>query len=260
NNLGPDEILFQIGQGAKTIRPLSERPAVTEAVVFDGTSQPGFVQPGGRPLIELDGSLAGPARTGLRLTTGASTGRSLPDNRFRGPGIFVGGDASGSVIQGNLIGTDPAGQSGIGNRDGIDVVRASRVRIGAAGSGLGNVVSGNRFSGVRLFGASSTQIVGNMVGTNLAGDAALRNLSVGVALDGATENLIGGTAHGAGNLISGNGIGVHLLSGTTQTLVLGNHIGTDLAGTAAVPNGTGVLLSGFASNNTIGGTTAAGRN
>ena len=62
-------------------------------------------------------------------------------------------------------------------------------------------------------------------------------------------------------MISGNGqIGVTINdAGTSNNTVAGNLIGTDASGLAAIPNGTGVVLSN-ASNNTIGGTTAGAGN
>ena len=44
--------------------------------------------------------------------------------------------------------------------------------------------------------------------------------------------------------------------GTNGNTVKGNYIGTNAAGTAAIPNNTGVVIAGGAQNNTIGGTAA----
>ena len=88
----------------------------------------------------------------------------------------------------------------------------------------------------------------------------------------AGANTVGGTTPGAGNVISGNGIGVYLSDGTTGVQIEGNYIGVNAAGTAALGNTQdGVLISGpsgtFGSantggstDNTIGGTTAGARN
>ncbi len=46
------------GTGVQTIAPLSPLPAITNPVLIDGTSQPGYA---GTPLIELSGSQAGTA-------------------------------------------------------------------------------------------------------------------------------------------------------------------------------------------------------
>src|SRR5262249_44149990 len=66
-----------------------------------------------------------------------------------------------------------------------------------------------------------------------------------------------GKAQDQGNVISGNGIvGVHIVSGDRND-VAGNELGTDATGTLSLPNALfGIDLSN-ASNNTIGGTTAA---
>ncbi len=80
---------------------------------------------------------------------------------------------------------------------------------------------------------------------------------------GASGNIIGGTAAGAGNVISGNGAaGVQIDGSTTSSNVLhGNFIGTNAAGSVALANGgIGVWLSNGASSNTIGGSVAGAGN
>ena len=74
-----------------------------------------------------------------------------------------------------------------------------------------------------------------MTGTLDLGNA---NQGIAVYLTSNTNTVIGGTAAGAGNVISGNGgEGVRIQdAGTTGTLVQGNKIGTNAAGTAAIPN------------------------
>src|SRR5207302_1233878 len=93
-----------------------------------------------------------------------------------------------------------------------------------------------------------------------AGTAAIGN-GDGIDLVRANNNTIGGTVAGAGNVISGNsGTGI-ALADSSSNLIQGNLVGTDAAGTAAVPNVAGVGISiGGGSTNTIGGTTAGARN
>src|SRR5207245_1637158 len=66
---------------------------------------------------------------------------------------------------------------------------------------------------------------------------------------------LAGAGPTAGNVISGNGVGVDIAgSGTMWNIVVGNLIGTNLAGTAALPNlVAGVEINGGASRNVIGG-------
>ena len=121
-----------------------------------------------------------------------------------------------------------------------------------------NVISANNLYGVKMTGISTegNVVKGNYIGTNAAGDAAKSN-KVGVAIsDGAHGNIIGGSAPGEGNVISGNdwkGVFMYA-SGTDGNVVRGNYIGTDASGTAAIPNVIGVAFHSDASNNTIGGT------
>ena len=56
---GANTITFNItGAGPHTIRPTSALPKITDVVIINGASEPDFA---GTPIIELDGSLAGPA-------------------------------------------------------------------------------------------------------------------------------------------------------------------------------------------------------
>jgi titin len=132
-----------------------------------------------------------------------------------------------------------------------------------------NDISGNQGNGVLMDGdpTSLNTLTGNNIGTDGAGSFAIFNGLDGVRLaNGASWNTIGGTQSGQGNLISGNkGAGVRIDSGTGTTfdnVVAGNYIGTDHSGTVAIPNSTGVIISGSDTNagNTIGGTVAAAGN
>ncbi len=88
-------------------------------------------------------------------------------------------------------------------------------------------------------------------------------------IQSSNNTVIGGTATGAGNLISGNGTGIQIAPGFapgsgTAIQIQGNLIGTDLNGTTDLGNtGDGVSVndsSTFTASITIGGTDAAARN
>ena len=105
---------------------------------------------------------------------------------------------------------------------------------------------------------------GNFIGTSATGAVALGNTNQGIAIiDGAAQNVIGGTTPGARNAISGNGANGILISdtGTTGNTVLGNRIGTDATGDIELGNSdNGILIDVGATNNLIGGPTPAARN
>jgi CSLREA domain-containing protein len=160
--------------------------------------------------------------------------------------------ATDTEIEGNTI-TE--------NNVGIVLQYAHNTRIGGTSAGARNVISGNSGMGVSINGeeTSGTVIQGNYVGTTPDGVTAQPNNNFGIGINDQTDVLIGGTAPGAGNLISGNsGNGIRL-SDSTGIIVQGNRIGTNAAGTAAVPNASGLAIFG-GSGNIVGGTTAAAHN
>ena len=172
------------------------------------------------------------------------------------------------TVTGNEIGTDPTGTMAVGNGNGVEINGAGNT-IGGTTTADRNIISANTNDGILISGSGATGNVvsGNDIGTDLTGTVALGNLSAGVGITGASGNTIGGTAPGAGNVISGNGTpegqGAGLLingAGASGNLVQGNFIGTDSGGTSALANlGFGVAIVA-ASGNTLGGTTAGDGN
>ena len=181
---------------------------------------------------------------------------------------------AGNTVAGNYIGTNAAGTAGVGNAaDGVSVVATNNVTVGGTVAGAGNVIGGNGTEGVlltdRATGSSDVLVAGNLIGTDAAGTAAIPNHTYGVVIgqssptDIESHDTIGGAASGAGNLISGNVLGGVQLDGVAvqSDLVEGNSIGTNLAGTLGIPNtGPGVVISGGATVNTIGGAAAGAGN
>ncbi len=129
----------------------------------------------------------------------------------------------------------------------------------------------NRFltAGITLSGASADDniIEGNFIGTNAGGTTDLGNAESGIAVNGASNNLIGGSQPSARNLIAGNGTAGVLIFSTvvgvtaSANIVEGNYIGTDATGTAALGNAEdGVRISIKASDNFVGGAAAGAGN
>ena len=257
---GADVIDFSIGSSARTITLASTLPTITGQVVIDGTTQAGF---GGTPLIEVKGAGSSGGIQGLTLSGGNSTVRGLVLNQFAGAAIQI-DTAGGNVIAGNYIGVSADGTASSGNDRGV-VVTVGNNTIGGSVAADRNVISGNTQAGILLTGsgASGNLVQGNFIGTNAAGTAALIGQAIGVQMMlSAATNTIGGTAAGAGNLISANTSGVVIQdAGTTGNVLQGNLIGTDVAGTAALGNSTdGVVIKDGADGNTVGGTAAGARN
>lgn len=136
---GVDRIHFDLPEnGDLTIAPTSALPAVTESVVLDGTSQPGYA---GTPVVRLLGTGAGAGADGLRLDAGASTVKGLAIVGFAGAGIAVNSD--GNTIQGNHLGIDADGQTVLGNAGGGVVVTSANNQIGGTTAPERNLITGN---------------------------------------------------------------------------------------------------------------------
>jgi hypothetical protein len=261
---GYDLIYFNISPGgAKTIQPQTPLPTITNPVIIDATTQPGYA---GQPLIELDGSHAGAPAWGLDISAGSSTVRGLVINRFGGDGLHLSING-GNTIQGNFIGTDSTGKIPRGNSvSGINIENCSDNVIGGTTFGTGNLISANSLDGVDIDFESSVDnvIEGNLIGTDVTGTNALGNRRAGVVLfSGPYSNVIGGGDPGAGNVISGNGdSGIILTENTTEfNYIYGNYIGLDISGTTPVGNtNNGISIARGASGNTIGGSIPSDRN
>jgi parallel beta-helix repeat protein len=175
-------------------------------------------------------------------------------------------NASGNIIQGNYIGINATGDAALGSTTaGITLLRAPNNTIGGTAPGAGNVISGNSF-GINAAESDNLTIQGNLIGTNAAGTAAIGNSS-DLAINGGNNLKIGGTAAGAGNVISGStsghGIALTIYTATTGDLIQGNYIGTDITGTVPLKNAAyGIQVGGETPTApfVIGGTTAAARN
>lgn len=249
----PVQIHFAIASGAQAIAPVTAFEDIARPVVIDGTTQPGFA---GTPLIELRGDSAPAGTIGLTLTGhSGSTIRGLVINRFKvlsspststgGFGILVAQNSNDHVIAGNYLGTNATGTAAAGNERGGIWCRGSNVTIGGTTTADRNVISGNFQYGIDMNSGTGVHIIGNYIGTNAAGSAAVGNGSGLFILDFSTNSIIGGDTPGERNLISGNGTNVGI--GTTIStghIVRGNWIGLNAAGTGVISTNSGVAING----------------
>jgi titin len=171
-----------------------------------------------------------------------------------------------NTIKGNYIGINVNGvirTDTVPNYYGIAINDSYNNIIGGATAAERNIISGNTDGGISILGsnAKNTTIKGNYIGTNVGGTDSIPN-ATGILLSGTSQNTIGGSNAGEGNLISGNTLAgiIMAYSGTRLNTVLGNKIGTDYQGTQILSNYTGVYIKSNANKNTIGGSTSGARN
>ncbi|MEW6209571.1 MAG: VCBS repeat-containing protein [Acidobacteriota bacterium] len=254
NSAGADTISFNIsGSGIKTINLASPLPDITGSVIIDGTTQPGFA---GSPVIALrrggDGST-------VKITAGNSTVRGLDVcSLLSGFGNLLNPisdieitTAGGNRIEGNLI-----------SEAGVRITSSNNI-VGGTATGARNTFASNpSSSGVELFGngAFNNFIQGNsfVAGVSSCAPSNPQLCGGGIGVSG-PNNVIGGTAPGARNIISGSPRTINVgIGDAAGNLVQGNLIGIDATGTIASGSFRGIGL--FGGSTTVGGTTPHARN
>ena len=250
---------FSIGSGAQTIELNSALPTLANPITLDGTTQPGY---GGRPLIQVDGSGAG---------VGGAVGFSLDDDSHNSviKGLEVTGWSGGGIYDNNgtndVFTNDIIGlhYNGTLPRDAGNGTFGIELTDQANNNTISSVVvAGNQYNGIVINNSTNNTVASSVIGTDLTGEDSLdRNgaaLGNGVSGGGGSGIVLNGSANH--NTISNNVIvnnqtdGVNINGvGTSANVLIGNHIGIDLAGTTALGNsGNGVSVLVGANGNFIG--------
>lgn len=169
----------------------------------------------------------------------------------------------GTVVRGNLVGTNASGTVAVGNSVGIVLDGARDAMIGGPSASSRNVISGNVNTGIELSGAGprSNSIQGNYIGTGSDGLTALPNgKGITITINGGNDNWVGGTEPGQGNIIAfstgGPGIQVQGL----RNSIRGNSIHSNSGlGIDNLTGGNGELSPPVVSNvNPVSGSACAG--
>ncbi len=257
---GPHTIAFNIvGGGPHSIALATDLPMISVAagLTIDGTTQPGFA---GTPVIEVHRD--GGASTCFQMLSTPMTIKALAINRCGSSAINSNGAGGGGLtLLGSRLGTDPSGTVAFPNGAGV-LLSSGTNTIGGSTAGDRNIISNNNNFAIQAGGTTSIQ--GNYIGVDATGSVAMLNTS-GINCGGTL--LIGGSASGQGNVISGSSThAIQACAGTT--LIQGNRIGTNASGTAALPNVTGIEANnanglvvggtGAGAGNVIGGSTGSG--
>ncbi len=194
--------------------------------------------------------------------------RNIISGNTLGGVTITGAGATGNQVLGNYIGVDAnGGQALVNNGDGVEILGgASTNTIGGTAAGSRNVISDNP-TGINISGTTTSGniIQGNYLGPDPTGTVEYFTQNYGVFVFDAPNTIIGGSATGAGNLISGNqSAGIWLYEdGTAGTVIQGNLIGPNAAGTGNLGNSTGIEVGGpvgLVTNTTIGGTSSGAGN
>jgi uncharacterized protein YjbI with pentapeptide repeats len=166
--VGPQGIAFKIpGIGPFTIAPLKPLPPLTNAIVIDATTQPGYA---GVPLVNLSGASLPIDSNGLVTTAAGSTIRGLALHSFR-TGNLAGGNlvvlnGPFSIVSGNYLGVDSSGTSPLPSNNGVVGNSSGNVVGGGAGLTIRNVITGLSGAGVVMPAGARTRVDRNSIDGN----------------------------------------------------------------------------------------------
>ena len=252
-NPGPDTITFDPSLAGQTIAiTTSTSPLTIQGANSISTTIDGDVNGDNIPDITLAYSGASSGITGLRIRSSGNVIQNLIIQAFTGHGIYLQG--ASYTVNDILISNTTVISNGY---YGIYIKETEGARI------VNSRAAGNDYYGIRVDGATNTQVEGNLIGLAADGSTPQPNQLDGLYLDGAVTTTV------RGNTISGNRRnGILVGGGAHGNVIAGNKIGTNSAGTAAVPNGTGYssgrdgiqCSGGGGYDNTIGGLVEADAN
>ena len=243
---GADAIEFNIpAPGVQTISPVTQLPKITDPLSIDGYTQPG-TQPN---------SLAIGTDAVLLIQI-----KSPPSGTTAADGLII--SSSNCLVRGLVI-NDFAG--------GFPWARAA-IRILAP---TGSILTGIRVEGCYL-GTNPTGLSPSRTLQNAGDHTNMCGVYINAGNDptqaslpswgGISGTVIGGTTPDKRNVICGNLFGIWIpSSGVRQTVIQGNYIGVNAAGTGAIGNGNS-QAGGFgigiesATDSLIGGTTPGSGN
>ncbi len=249
NNVGHDQIDFNIGAGVQTIT-LGSTINVSDPVKINGLSASGSACNGTSSTLKvvIENNVIG-------LGVGAA-GTEINGLVFGQGNALIADSADNAIIRCNFFGTNAAGTAAVssGSHGGVYTYGVS-----------GTTIGGDAVTDMNLFGKYAIHIEGtsqtiknNIVGTDITGTMALGIDDYGAILLTNVSNTVV-----SNNLVSGaTGSGIHFYYGTDSgNTIKGNKIGTNYAGTAALPNsGAGISSWAAHSNEMIGGPNEADRN
>ena len=210
---------------------------------------------GTQVLLPSHGSLSATNQQNARIGGTTPAARNLFASDSSGNTLLFNA-LTGTLIAGNLIGTDITGTVRMAADAGIQIVTGSNNVIGGTSAAARNVSAGR----IILFasgplGAEDTLVQGNFLGLDVTGTRTLLCRNECIEVNG-NNNTIGGSAPGAGNRIGGaDVVGGILVLGAAHTIIQGNAIGTDETGTLLLGNAVnGIKVANGASDVKIGGT------
>jgi hypothetical protein len=265
---GLDTINFNVpGSGIQFLFTSAPLPTITDPVVIDGTTQPGYA---GTPLIHMEGMGTGQA---FNITAGGTTIKGLSFTSFFAGatnGIIKLSGPGNNVITGCAFGVRGDSTRPTTASIGVLIDGSNNNRVGGTTAAERNYFAiGSEQNLVIQNGASSNRVTGNWFGTGPNGNRmesfgrdAIRILnSPNNTIGGSVGTTPGGACTGECNVITAAGNNGVFISGATSSgnRVVGSFVGLFPNGTSVNDNNLGIRIEN-APNTMVGGITAAERN
>ena len=133
--------------------------------------------------------------------------------------IFLTNNASTNLVVGNFVGLSASGTSTVtSSGDGVLMDAAADNTVGGTAVGSGNVIAGQGGDALQIIGSGGNLVQGNLIGTDPTGAIPLGDGTDDVGISDSSNNLIGGTAPGAGNTLAAGRNGIFLESSMTTAM------------------------------------------
>jgi len=246
-----------------------------ERNIISGNKYSGLVIKNGAYDNHVSGNYIGITSTGTDTLGNLSYGIDLTDgakNNIIGPGNIISGNKNHGIcigesgtdsnyVIGNYIGTDAEGTVCAGNNgSGVMIQNKAKYNIiGGVAENERNIISGNIYNGVQIFGDSTSfnVLTGNYIGLSAAGDSLGNNVNGVSIIYYASHNVIG-----PGNVISSNKSNGIALSYNypSRNIIKGNLVGTDPLGIESRGNKLNGIFISSGKGNIIGGSLPDDRN
>ena len=162
------------------------------------------------------------------------------------------------IVKGNIMGLNSTATAALPNGySGLYIINSASPTVGGTTAFERNYISGNTESGLFIQSSASPTVLGNFVGVNVTGTLNLGNGQQGMSFLALNGAIIGNGTLAGMNIVSGNGFNGIILNATTNAVVRGNIVGSDITGLVDLGNGqSGILITNVSSDPLIGGAVA----
>jgi parallel beta-helix repeat protein len=217
-----------------TINLLSALPQIGSNISISGGSQPANGYTGKYPKIKIQTNAT--IDYGFEVTGDNSSISGFTISSFRIAGMYIHNGNNINAYDNYIVKNNSPSYKGVG----IYLYSDKNTWI------HNNTIAGNN-DGIMSTQSKALRIENNKIGTNISGDTIMGNVQNGIEMVASNATIGGSSAWG--NVISGNGntgesYSAGIFTTSSNLVIKGNKIGTDITGELSFPNTNGILNNG----------------